>query len=214
MSISPHWAEYIPSSVADEDRDPLPETAESAYSTVWTHVSVPAETTDAAQEVDAESDDAPYRDVDPPPTEVDDESYVDDAEVSPGRVSEYTAMPGIPGRGVCLLSLLGVGVCAALDLVVARGITMFFDLCFVTVCLVASMAVRRRDLFTTGVLPPLLYAAVLGVVAVASPGTFVQFAGASKAFMTGLAEHAPALVAGYAVALLTVGSRVSASRTR
>jgi hypothetical protein len=109
---------------------------------------------------------------------------------------------------------VAAGGCAVLDLALTRGITLFFDLCFVTICLVAAMSVRRRDLFTTGVMPPLIFAAVVGVVAALSPGTFVAFGGASKAFMTGLAQHAPGLVAGYAVALLTVGSRVSASRGR
>lgn len=224
MSIAPHWAEFIPSSAAEADRDLPPDGAPSTYSTVWTHVSVPAETSDEtaedlhdetadefsiATEADAWSSDGGEHH-----TDVDDEIRGDADDPAHGRVSEYTAMPGIPGRGVCILSLVAVVACAGLDLALTSAITMFFDLCFVTVCLVAAMAVRRRDLFTTGVLPPLLFAAVVGVVAVTSPDTFVQVGGGFKAFMTGLAVHAPALVAGYAVALITVGSRVSASRTR
>lgn len=138
---------------------------------------------------------------------------VDDVEGTEHHyVGEYAAMPGMPGRGVVLLSLLAVGGCAGLNLVLARGITMFFDLCFITVCLVAAMAVRRRDLFTTGVLPPLMLAAVVAIVALTNPGVFVQVGGASKAFMAGLAEHSTGLVAGYAAALVTVAGRVSASR--
>jgi hypothetical protein len=252
MTISPQWAEYIPSTPVDESVDAAPGRAPTAYSTVWTHVSVPDEAADtnpsrsgvddseAARNADYEpqntvaagyghrdaavadygalsadvagygpdSDDAdPYRE----PTG----SLADDGfDNEPSRVGEYTTMPGIPGRGVCLLTIVAAGGCAVLDLALTRGITLFFDLCFVTICLVAAMSVRRRDLFTTGVMPPLIFAAVVGVVAALSPGTFVAFGGASKAFMTGLAQHAPGLVSGYAVALLTVGSRVSASRGR
>jgi hypothetical protein len=224
MSIAPHWAEFIPSSAAEADRDAPSDDAPSTYSTVWTHVSVPAETSDdTAEDLDSEAADGLSTAIDGDDwssdvggydTDIDDEVRGDVDELAHGRVSEYTAMPGIPGRGVCMLSLVAVGVCAGLDLALTSAITMFFDLCFVTVCLVASMAVRRRDLFTTGVLPPLLFAAVMGIVAVSSPETFVQVGGAFKAFMTGLAVHAPALVAGYAVALISVGSRVSASRAR
>ena len=53
---------------------------------------------------------------------------------------------------------------------------MFFDLCFVVVCLVGAMAVRRHDLFTAGVLPPLVFAAVIAVVSVLAPPTFVTAA--------------------------------------
>lgn len=250
MTISPQWAEYIPSTPVDESVDAAPGRAPTAYSTVWTHVAVPNDDAAtypsppaiddavAARDTDFEAlstvaagyahqnavsdygvrsagvagygpdDEAdPYQD---PTGSLADDEFDND----PSRVGEYTAMPGIPGRGVCLLTIVAAGSCAVLDLALTRGITLFFDLCFVTICLVAAMSVRRRDLFTTGVMPPLIFAAVVGVVAALSPGTFVAFGGASKAFMTGLAQHAPGLVAGYAVALLTVGSRVSASRGR
>jgi hypothetical protein len=91
-------------------------------------------------------------------------------------------------------------------------LTMFFDLCFVTACLIGAMAIRRSDLFTAGVLAPLAFAAVVLVVAVAVDGAFVASGSLSKAFFTGLAAHAGALVAGYGVALAVVGGRVAAAR--
>ncbi len=119
---------------------------------------------------------------------------------------------GMPGRGVILVSLTAAGGSAGLDLALTGRLSMFFDLCFIVVCLVAAMGVRRRDLFTTGVLPPLVFGAVIGVIAVTSPVTFSVVGGFSKVVMTGLAQHAVALVAGYAVALVTVGGRVSVAR--
>jgi hypothetical protein len=247
MTISPQWAEYIPSTPVDESVDVAPGRAPTAYSTVWTHVSVPDEDADTSAsrsglddsqaDYELQNTATDYRHHDPAVTDrgavgADAAGYDrasdgadpyrdatrrlgdDEFDDEPSRVGEYTAMPGIPGRGVCLLTIVAAGGCAVLDLALTRGITLFFDLCFVTICLVAAMSVRRRDLFTTGVMPPLVFAAVVGVIAALSPGTFVAFGGASKAFMTGLAQHAPGLVAGYAVALLTVGSRVSASRGR
>jgi hypothetical protein len=252
MTISPQWAEYIPSTPVDESVDAAPGRAPTAYSTVWTHVSAPdadADTSSGRWGVDdsGAARDGGYRpqnvavadyghpnaavadygamsaDVagygpdsdEPDPLQEPTGSLADDEfDNESSRVGEYTAMAGIPGRGVCLLTIAAAGGCALVDVALTRGITLFFDLCFVTICLVAAMSVRRRDLFTTGVMPPLIFAAVVGVVAALSPGTFVAFGGASKAFMTGLAQHAPGLVAGYAVALLTVGSRISASRGR
>jgi Domain of unknown function (DUF6542) len=211
MTTSSSWAEYTPSTSADVELELEP--SDAAYSTVWTHVSAPGGRVEEDEQDNATAAELGDGDVAAGYFHGATQLHAE-TDTEPGRVGEYTAMPGIPGRGVCLLTLVTLGGCAAVDLALTRGITMFFDLCFVTVCLVASMSVRRRDLFTTGVLPPLVFAAVVGVVAVLSPGTFVQFGGAFKAFMTGLAAHASGLVAGYAVALVTVGSRVGASRAR
>jgi hypothetical protein len=214
MTTSSSWAEYNPSSSSPE-AELEDAVSDAAYSTVWTHVSAAADQLDEdyRDSSDTAASEPGRGDTDDYPSGAS-RGEVKATDTEPSRVGEYIAMPGIPGRGVCLLTLVALGGCAAADLALARGITMFFDLCFVTVCLVASMSVRRRDLFTTGVLPPLVFAAVVGAVAILSPGTFVQVGGAFKAFMTGLAEHAPGLVAGYAVALVTVGSRVGASRAR
>lgn len=130
------------------------------------------------------------------------------------RSTEYTAMPGMPGRGVVVVTGLVTAAVVGLDFALTTGLSIFFDLCFVVVCLVAAMAVRRHDIFATGVLPPLVYAAAIGAVAIIAPAALVDSGGLSKTFMTGLATHAAALVAGYSVALLTVGGRVAATRRR
>jgi hypothetical protein len=137
-------------------------------------------------------------------------SFADEVRV---RVGEYVATPGLPARGIVLASVLAAGGCAAVDLALTNGITLFFDLCFIVVCLVSAMAVRRRDFFTTGVLPPLLFAAVVACIAVRNPGAFVHVGGMSKAFLAGLAQHAAALVTGYAIALTVLAARVSAARS-
>jgi hypothetical protein len=145
-----------------------------------------------------------------------DEIFEDDgdSELAGTRVGEYVAMPGLPARGVVLISLLAAVGSAGVDLMLTSALTMFFDLCFIVVCLVAAMAVRRRDFFATGVLPPLLFGAVVAILAVRSPATFVQTGGVTTAFLTGLAEHATALVVGYAIVLATLGGRISAMRAR
>lgn len=130
------------------------------------------------------------------------------------RSTEYTAMPGLPGRGVVLVTGLVAAGCAGLDFALTGHLSIFFDLCFVVIGLVCAMAVRRYDLFTAGVLPPLVFAAVIATVAVAAPTTLAAGGGLSKAFMTGLAVHAGALVAGYGLALLTVGGRMLSTRQR
>ena len=42
---------------------------------------------------------------------------------------------------------------------------LFFDLCFVAICLAAALMVRPRDFFTVGVLPPLLMFGTMVLVA-------------------------------------------------
>jgi hypothetical protein len=124
----------------------------------------------------------------------------------------YATAPGMPARGVVVLSLVVSAVCAAADCGLSGTLTMFFDLCFITVCLVGAMAVRREDLFTAGVLAPLVFAVVVLAVTVGVGDAFVASGSMSKAFFTGLAAHAAALVCGYGVALGVVGGRVASRR--
>jgi hypothetical protein len=135
---------------------------------------------------------------------------VDDAE--PAHAVEYGTAPGLSGRGVIVASLLASVLCAAADCAMTGTLTMFFDLCFITVCLVGAMGVRREDLFTTSVLAPLALAAVVFLVSVGVPDAFGP-GGLSRVFFVGLAAHAGALVCGYGVALAVVGGRVAAGRS-
>lgn len=130
------------------------------------------------------------------------------------RVNEAAA-DGLPTRALIATIAGVVAGCLLLDLALTSGrITFFFDLCFVVICLVASLAVRRSDLFTAGVLPPLVFAAAIAVVSLAHPRALAPGHGVDVAFMTGLADHAPGLLGGYAVALLAVAARVATSGIR
>lgn len=137
-------------------------------------------------------------------------SYADDSLVDVANATEYSTLPGMPGRGIIVTSLLGSGACVGLDFALTGGLTMFFDLCFVVICLIGAMGVRRRDLFTTGVLAPLAFGGTIAVIAIVSPTTFSAGGDFGTVFPTGLTAHAGALVAGYAVALVTVAGRVRA----
>ncbi len=128
-----------------------------------------------------------------------------------GRAPQY-AGDGLSGRGLVVSTALAAGSCAVLDMLLTAGrITFFFDLCFVVICLVATMAVRREDLFTAGVLPPLLFAAVIAAIAIGVPHAFESAPGVNKVFLSGLASHTTGLVGGYGVALLAVAARMIAS---
>ena len=129
----------------------------------------------------------------------------------PTATASQETRSGLSGRGVVAVSAASAASCAGLDLVLTDGrLTFFFDLCFVVICLVAAMAVRRSDLFTAGVLPPLLFAAMIAVLSVVAPHAFHSAPGANKVFLTGLADHAPGLVLGYTAALTAVGARLVA----
>jgi hypothetical protein len=125
---------------------------------------------------------------------------------------------GIPGRGVILLGLLAALGLAAADIALNRELTLFFSLGFVLIGLICAMSVRRSDLFTAGVLPPLLLAAVVGVCAVAMPSAVGAPSGSiNNAWVSGLAHHAGGLVSAHAAALLMIALRMlnePARRTR
>lgn len=122
---------------------------------------------------------------------------------------DYATQPGLPGRGVIVASAAASLGVVLLDFALTGRLSMFFDLWFVVICLVGAMAVRRQDLFTTGVLAPLLFGALIALISLVAPTTFSDVGGFGKVFPTGLTAHAGALVAGYGVALLTVGGRVA-----
>jgi hypothetical protein len=121
------------------------------------------------------------------------------------------------GSRTTRLAALACVVLVAADLAATGRIDLVFDLGFDAVCIGAALAVRPRDFFSIGVLPPILLLVVCAVLslarrsAIAGPGDgFVQ------ALVTGLAQHAGALAAGYALTLgvLAVRHRVLGRRTR
>ena len=93
-------------------------------------------------------------------------------------------------------------VTTLLSVLIGNNLGFAFDVVFVLVCIGAALWVRPRDFFMVGVMPPLLLAGTVALLAffdrgaVARPDdTLVQ------AFVTGLAHHAGALVLGYALTL-------------
>jgi uncharacterized membrane protein (GlpM family) len=83
----------------------------------------------------------------------------------------------------------------------------------VVLCLVAALAVRPRDFFVVGVLPPLLMFATVALLAVvARTAVAEEVDGLAQAIVSGLAHHAGALVAGYALALTVLALRQIALR--
>jgi hypothetical protein len=90
---------------------------------------------------------------------------------------------------------------------------LFFDLAFVAVCIAAALAVRPQDFFTVGVLPPLLLAGTVTVLAVVDPAAVARADDAvAQAVVSGLAHHAIALVIGYALTLGVLALRQVALR--
>ena len=118
-----------------------------------------------------------------------------------------------PGRLVAIAAVLLLLVTVIVDLLLTERLTLFFDLTFVTICVAAALAVRPRDFFVIGVFPPLLMAGtalaltLLARDAIADPGD-----GPVQGWVSGLAHHAGALVAGYALTLVILSLRQLARR--
>ncbi|MGZ4494713.1 MAG: DUF6542 domain-containing protein [Nocardioides sp.] len=118
-----------------------------------------------------------------------------------------------PGRLVTHVAVLAAAGLVALDLALTHEISWLFDVGFVLVCVAAALAVRPRDFFPVGVLPPLLMAAVVLALAL-----FVRTAvadaedGLVQSFVSGLAHHAGALVTGDGLTLVVLALRQVALR--
>lgn len=118
-----------------------------------------------------------------------------------------------PGRQVVFLSALAAGGVAALNVALTGRLSLFFDLTFVVICLAAALAVRPRDLFVVGVMPPLLMFGVVLVLAVVARGAVADpVDNVVQAVVSGLAHHAGGLIGGYLVALTILALRQVSSR--
>lgn len=116
--------------------------------------------------------------------------------------------PFLPGRAVVFLALLSTASLALLDRSWTGRLSQFFDLCFVLVCIVAALAVRRSGLFTVGVTPPLVLVTVLSAFTIVDPATLTaEHLAFISTLLTGLAHHAAALVAGHGSALAILVAR-------
>ncbi len=113
-------------------------------------------------------------------------------------------------RTVVVLALL---LAATLDVLAFDRLTWVFDVVFVLVSLAASLAVRPRDFFVVGVLPPLTMLGVIVLLAAVSPPMVAEPGdGLGQAIVSGLAHHAGTLVTGYALALVVLALRQVALR--
>jgi hypothetical protein len=111
------------------------------------------------------------------------------------------------GEVAALATALALTV-ATLEVWLVGHLGLFFDLCFVVICLVAALMVRPRDFFTVGVLPPLLMFGTMVLVALNGPKVIANPHDSTvQAVITGLAHHSVALFVGYAVCLLTLVAR-------
>jgi hypothetical protein len=117
------------------------------------------------------------------------------------------------GSEVVALSVALTLTAATVEISLGGHLRLFFDLCFVVVCLAAAMLVRPRDFFTVGVLPPLLMLGTMVLVALNGPAVVAtRHDGIVQAVVTGLAHHSAALFIGYAVCLVTLVLRQRAAR--
>jgi hypothetical protein len=113
-----------------------------------------------------------------------------------------------PGRQVAALGLALVMTVVAVDLALVGKLSLFFDLCFIVVCLGLAALVHPADFFLVGVLPPLIMVGVFTVLAMAAPGTLAEHSdGVVQAVVSGLATHSGALFAGYALCLTCLALR-------
>ena len=118
-----------------------------------------------------------------------------------------------PGRLVVGAAALALAAAVLVSLLIGDRIGLLFDLAFVLVCVGAALAVRPRDFFTVGVMPPLLLAATVAALAVVEPAAVARADDAvAQAVVSGLAHHAIALVIGYGLTLAVLALRQVALR--
>ncbi len=113
-----------------------------------------------------------------------------------------------PGRQVVALGVAVALTVAALDVAMADRVSLFFDLCFVALCVGLALTVRPTDFFMVGVLPPLIMVGVFTLLGLTRPEVIAHPEdGVVQAVVSGLSHHSGALVAGYVLCLATLAYR-------
>lgn len=118
-----------------------------------------------------------------------------------------------PGRLVLRATTLLLLAAVGLNHLATGTLGVPFDVAFVASCVLIALWVRPTDFFMVGVYPPLLLGAVVVALGVADPAAVARADDpAGQAIVSGLAHHAQALVAGYALTLGILALRQVALR--
>jgi hypothetical protein len=113
-----------------------------------------------------------------------------------------------PGRQVVALGAALALTAVVIDVALVGRVSLFFDLCFVTMCVGLALAVRPTDFFTVGVLPPLIMVGVFALLGLTRPAVIADPGdGVIQAVISGLSHHSGALVAGYVLCLACLETR-------
>jgi hypothetical protein len=114
-----------------------------------------------------------------------------------------------PGRQVVSLGVALTLTAVALDVLLVGSLTLFFDLCFMALCLGLAALVRRQDFYLVALLPPVLLVLVLGFVAVVARDAIADPRDSFlQAVVSGVVTHGVALFIGYALCLGWLGWRL------
>ncbi|HEU4811795.1 MAG TPA: DUF6542 domain-containing protein [Nocardioides sp.] len=118
-----------------------------------------------------------------------------------------------PGRQVVALGLAVALTAIVVDQLLVGRVSLFFDLCFIVLCVGLALAVRPTDFFTVGVLPPMLMVAVFTLLGLTRPAMIAHpDDGVIQAVVSGLSRHSGALVLGYALCLACLAVRQRVAR--
>jgi len=118
---------------------------------------------------------------------------------------------GLPAWAAVLIALGSGLAVSVVDLLVTGRLSALFSLGFVLTAFGIAAGVRRSDMFTAGVLPPLAALGTFTVLAVAMPERLGDFS-LPLAILVGLASKAWTLVAATALSLGTIAFRVLTRR--
>jgi tetrahydromethanopterin S-methyltransferase subunit C len=114
-----------------------------------------------------------------------------------------------PGRQVVSLGVALTLTAVALDVLLVGSLTLFFDLCFMALCLGLAALVRRQDFYLVALLPPVLMVLVFGFVAVVARDAIADPRDSFlQAVISGVVTHGVALFIGYALCLGWLGWRL------
>ncbi|MEQ7010812.1 DUF6542 domain-containing protein [Actinopolymorpha sp. B17G11] len=131
-----------------------------------------------------------------------------------GHRVRRTRPVGLPAFLAVPVAILGGLGAAFLDLYLTGHLGVLFSLGFVLTSFGVAAGIRRSDIFTAGVLPPLAALATFAGIGVTSPERLGGTSSPVVAVLSGLATESWTLVAASSLTLGTIALRVAVGRSR
>ncbi|MGN0063519.1 MAG: DUF6542 domain-containing protein [Nocardioides sp.] len=115
------------------------------------------------------------------------------------------------GRSLTALGFAVALTAAWINVALMDGVGLFYDLVFITLCLLLAWLVRPEDFYLVATLPPIITLVTFALIAAVQPEAVADPGdGFAQALVTALVHHSLSFLVGFLLCLACLGLRMRA----